>query len=76
MVGWAGGGALRRGHGHIDTALTGRESAVMWALLLIANEAAGVVPKLTWMAPEKPEPVIVTGVPPAIDPTEQTRAGA
>ena len=42
--------------------------AVICVALLTVNEVAAVPPKDTAVAPVKPVPVIITGVPPVIDP--------
>jgi hypothetical protein len=42
--------------------------AVIWVSLSTPKEAAGVAPKLTSVAPVKSVPVMVTEVPPAVDP--------
>ena len=44
------------------------EVAVIEVSLLTVNVVAGVVPKVTLVAPVKPVPVMVTGVPPLIGP--------
>ena len=44
------------------------EVAVMDVALFTVNESAGVLPKLTVVAPVKPEPVMFTVVPPLVDP--------
>jgi hypothetical protein len=41
---------------------------VIWVSELTVNEVAGVLPKLTPVAPVKPEPVRVTVVPPPVEP--------
>ena len=43
-------------------------TAVIFLSLLTANEGAGTVPNSTTDAPVNPEPLIVTEVPPAVDP--------
>nr|WP_280295046.1 hypothetical protein [Nocardia abscessus] len=43
-------------------------TAVIWVSELTVNEVAGVLPKLTAVAPVKPEPVRVTVVPPPVEP--------
>jgi hypothetical protein len=42
------------------------EYAVMDVLLLTAKPVAAVEPKLTWLAPVKPLPVMTTTAPPAV----------
>jgi hypothetical protein len=46
------------------------EVAVIWVAELTVNEVAGVLPKLTAVAPVNRAPVIVTDVPPAAGPDE------
>jgi hypothetical protein len=41
---------------------------VIWSSLNIARDVPGVSPNRTPVAPENPDPVMVTGVPPAIGP--------
>jgi len=47
---------------------SGGEVAVIEVALFTVREEAGVVPNLTWVAPVKLVPVMVTEVPPAADP--------
>lgn len=42
--------------------------ALIDVALLTVNEGAGVVPKVTLVAPVKPVPVMFTAVPPAVGP--------
>jgi hypothetical protein len=50
--------------------LPGGVTAEIWVSESTANDAAGVPPKLTAVAPVKPAPVIVTVVPPSEDPID------
>ncbi len=49
-------------------------SAVIVVALTTTRFVAAVVPKSTAVAPVKPVPVIVTGVPPAVEPSVGLRA--
>ena len=42
--------------------------AVIWVALLTVKLVAAVPPKVTAVVPVKPVPVMVTGVPPAVEP--------
>ena len=42
--------------------------AVIWLSERTLNDIAGVLPNVTAVAPSKPVPVIVTEVPPAVEP--------
>ena len=48
------------------------ETAVTWLSLLIVNEAAGVIPNATALAPVKWPPAITTLVPPLPHPKSAT----
>ena len=51
------------------------EVAVIWVSLSTVKLCAGVLPKLTAVAPVKPVPVIVTVVPPVVGPAVGLHAG-
>ena len=62
------GGAARRDDRTSTLPVPAGETAVIWVALLTVNEAAGLPPKLTAVAPVRLVPVIVTLVPPAVGP--------